>query len=118
VIEILWAFDIGRRPSPSKLLVWETPRQDNQRNLKEKTMNNGNIQTLIGATCFLMGVALIPTLLRSISILASESRWGFAIWATSAVAFTVWQWKFTEIMIELFKRTKRVMSHLIERLRR
>jgi hypothetical protein len=81
-------------------------------------MNNGNIQTLIGATCFLMGVALIPTLLRSISILASESRWGFAIWATSAVAFTVWQWKFTEIMIELFKRTKKAMSHLIERLRR
>lgn len=82
-------------------------------------MNNRYIRPLVGATFFLMGIALIPTLLRSMSILISEaSPWQIVAWVALAVGFTFWQWKFTEALIAALPYARKTLAKLIERLRR
>lgn len=82
-------------------------------------MNTTHIRPLIGSTCLVLGIALIPNLLQSMSILVLESPWGFVVmWAALAVAYTVWQWKLTEVMIDLFRDGRNAALRLISRLRR
>jgi hypothetical protein len=66
-----------------------------------------------------MGIALIPALLRSVSILISEaSPWQIIVWLALAVCFAFWQWKFTEALIAAIPYVGKTLSKLIERLRR
>lgn len=82
-------------------------------------MNNRYIRPLIGTIFFLMGIALIPMLLRSASILISEaSSSQIVAWLALAATYTFWQWKFTEALIALFLYARRTLSKLIDRLRR
>jgi hypothetical protein len=51
-----------------------------------------------------MGIALIPALLRSVSILMSEaSAWQIGVYLALAVGFMFWQWKLTEALIAAFQ---------------
>lgn len=82
-------------------------------------MNGKYIRPLVGATFFFLGIALIPALLRSVSILISEaSPWQFVVWLALATSFAFWQWKFTEALIAAFPYARHTLSKLIERLRR
>lgn len=80
-------------------------------------MNNRYIRPLVGATFFLMGIALIPALMRSVSILISEaSPWQVIVWLALSAGFTFWQWKFTEALIAAFPYIRKTVSKLIGRL--
>ncbi len=82
-------------------------------------MNKRYIRPLVGATFFLMGITLIPALLRSMSILISEaSPWQIVGWLALATGFALWQWKFTEALIAALPYARKTLSKLIERLRR
>ena len=80
-------------------------------------MNNKYIRPLVGATFFLMGIALIPALLRSVSILISEaSPSQIVVWLALATGFAFWQWKFTEALIAAFPYFMKTASKLIKQL--
>lgn len=82
-------------------------------------MNNRYIRPLAGATFLLLGIALIPALLRSVSILISEASTSqIVVWLALATGFAFWQWKFTEALIAAFPYARKTLSKLIERLRR
>lgn len=82
-------------------------------------MNNRYIRPLAGATFFLMGIALIPALSRSVSTLISEtSPWQIVVWLALAVGLTFWQWKFTEALIAALPYASKTLWKLIKRLRK
>ncbi|NTF17203.1 hypothetical protein G6L37_02005 [Agrobacterium rubi] len=81
-------------------------------------MTPPRVRALIGFTFLLLGIALIPVMLRSTSITISESsRWKIVVWLVLSACFTFWLWKFTEALIAAGSYGKEVVSRLIDRIR-
>lgn len=76
---------------------------------------NNYLRPLIGSTCFLMSVALLPVLLNSLAIVWDQGASGVAVFLVLTVAFVTWQWNLTLAMVSLMGHCKSGAKRFMKR---
>jgi hypothetical protein len=65
-------------------------------------MNGKWMKATVAAICFAMAMAVLPSLIRAIGeVFGRGNGWDLALFAVLVVAYTVFQWKLTLMLVNL-----------------